>query len=282
MMKKFHQFKVKGDTYWKVCPFLFGDKMKVIKRDLGKDFKQIKLLCLSDFHIGDELCNLKLIRSVLEEVKNSDNTFIILNGDLIDNATRTSVGSVYQDNGLTPMQQIVMLCDLLEGVKERILCISNGNHELRTMKSDGIDIVRIVARQLGIEDRFSPGWWYLYLSFGMSNKNREITYRITGIHGYGGGRKNGGKINNLVEMSDKVIADLYVMGHTHTPIMTRNSIFMPDDQHKTLVKLEKYYLMTNSFLEYGGYGEQYGFTPSTTEHQEAILDGTKKRIKIIM
>ena len=40
--------------------------------------------------------------------------------------------------------------------------------------------------------------------------------------------------------------------------------------------------MTNSFLEYGGYGEQYGYTPSTTEHQEAILDGTKKQIKLIM
>ena len=256
--------------------------MKVIKRDLGEQFKQIKVLCLSDMHIGDSLCNLKLIRSVLEQVKNSDNTFIILNGDLIDNATKTSVGSVYQDNGLTPMEQIVMLCDLLEGVKSRILCITNGNHELRSMKQDGIDIVRIVAKQLGIEDRYSEGWWYLYLTLGMGNKQRPIMYTITGVHGYGGGRKNGGKINNLVEMSDKVIADVYVMGHTHTPIMTRNSIFVPDYQHRCLVQKDKYYLMTNSFLEYGGYGEQYGFTPSTTEHQEMILDGTKKLIKIIM
>ena len=256
--------------------------MKVIKRDLGQDFKKIKVLALSDFHIGDELCNLKLIRSVLDEVKNSNDTFIILNGDLIDNATKTSVGSVYQDNGLTPMEQIVMLCDLLEPVKEHILCITNGNHELRTMKNDGVDIIRLVARQLGIEDRYAEGWWYLYLSFGMTNKQRPMLYTLTGIHGYGGGRKNGGKINNLVEMSDKVVADIYVMGHTHTPIMTRNSIFIPDYQHKSLVKKDKYYLMTNSFLEYGGYGEQYGYTPSTTEHQEIELDGTKKGIRLIL
>lgn len=256
--------------------------MKVIKRDLGTQFKEIKLLCLSDFHIGDELCNLKLIREVLNNVKESPNTFIVLNGDLVDNATKNSVGSVYQDNGLTPMEQIVMLCDLLEPIKEKILCITNGNHELRTMKDDGIDIIRLVARQLGIEDRYSEGWWYLYLTLGMGNKQRPIMYTITGTHGYGGGRKNGGKINNLVEMSDKVIADLYVMGHTHTPIITRNTIYVPDYQHKSLVKKDKYYLMTNSFLEYGGYGEQYGFTPSTTEHQEAILDGTKKQIKLIL
>ena len=255
--------------------------MKVIKRDLGEEFKNIKILALSDFHIGDQLCNLKLIRSVLEEVKNSDNTFVILNGDLMNNATKTSVSDVYNEE-LTPMEQIVRLCDLLEGIKERILVISCGNHELRTYKNDGVDIIRLVARQLGIEDRYAEGWWYLYLSFGMTNKQRPMLYTLTGIHGYGGGRKNGGKINNLVEMSDKVIADVYIMGHTHTPIMTRNSIFIPDYQHRTLVQKDKYYLMTNSFLEYGGYGELYGYTPNTTEHQELILDGTKRKIKIIM
>ena len=49
-----------------------GERMKIIKRDLGKEFKNIKVLALSDFHIGDSLCNLKLIRSVLDEVKASD------------------------------------------------------------------------------------------------------------------------------------------------------------------------------------------------------------------
>ena len=257
--------------------------MKVIRRDLGKDFKEIKLLCLSDFHIGDELCNLKLIKEVLEEVRTSPNTFIILNGDLMDNATSSSVGDTYMST-LTPTQQILKLCDLLEPIKDKILVIHPGNHEGRTLKNDGVDIIRLVAKQLHIEDRFSEGWWYLYLSFGFNEvkKDRPILYTITGIHGYGGGRKNGGKINNLVEMSDKVIADLYVFGHTHTPIITRNTIYLPDYQHRTLVKKDKYYLMTNSFLEYGGYGEKYGYTPSTTEHQEAILDGTKKQIRLIL
>ena len=255
--------------------------MKVIKRDLGTEFKSIKLLALSDLHIGDRLCNLKLIKDVLEEVKNSDNTFIILNGDLINNATKNSVSNVYDDN-LTPMESIVKLCEILEPIKNRILVIHPGNHEARTYKEDGIDIIRIVAKQLGIEDRFSEGWWYLYLTLGLGEKGRPVMYTITGVHGYGGGRKSGGKINNLVEMGDKVIADIYVMGHTHTPIMTRNTIYTPDFQHRTLVKRDKYYLMTNSFLEYGGYGEMLGFTPSTTDHQEMILDGTKKLIKIIM
>lgn len=257
--------------------------MKVIRRDLSKEFKEIKILALSDMHIGDPLCNLKVIKDILENVKNSPNTFIILNGDLMNNSIKNSVGDVYCES-MTPTEQILRLCDLLEPIADRILVIHPGNHENRTNKDDGIDIIKLVAKQLGIEDRFSAGWWYLYLTFGLSEKykDRPMMYTITGVHGYGGGRKNGGKINNLVEMSDKVIADLYIMGHTHTPIVTRNTIFIPDYQHKTLIQKDKYYLMTNSFLDYGGYGELYGFTPSTTENQEAILSGTKKLIKIII
>lgn len=250
--------------------------MKVIKRDLSQSLKEIKIIALSDWHIGDQLCNLKKIKEVLEEVKKNDNTYIILNGDLANTAIKTSVSDVYSEQ-LTPTEQILTICELLEPVKDKILVIHPGNHENRILKNDGVDIIYLAAKQLGIEDRFSAGWWYLYLTLGMSTKQRPVMYTITGCHGYGGGRKYGGKINNLVEMSDKVVADLYVMGHTHTPIITRNSIFVPDYQHRSLVQKDKYYLMTNSFLEYGGYGEQYGFTPGTTEHQEAILDGTKRK-----
>lgn len=255
--------------------------MKIIKVELSSEYKEIKLYPISDLHIGDANCNIEAIKKVLEEIKESDNTFTILNGDLINNATKNSVSDVYSEK-LTPMEQIIKLVDLLEPIKDKILVIHPGNHENRTYKEDGVDITRIVAKQLGIEDRFSETWWYLYLTLGKGDKGRPIMYTITGVHGYGGGKKNGGKINNLVEMSDKVIADVYIMGHTHTPIMTRNTIYVPDYQHRTLVKKDKYYLMTNSFLNYGGYGELYGFTPSTTEHQEMILDGKKKMIKIIM
>lgn len=77
---------------------------------------------LSDFHIGDSLCDLKLIKSVLDEVKNSDNTFIILNGDLMNNSIKNSVSSIY-DEVLTPMESIVRLTSLLEPIKDRILVI---------------------------------------------------------------------------------------------------------------------------------------------------------------
>ena len=42
------------------------------------------------------------------------------------------------------------------------------------------------------------------------------------MHGYGGGRKDGGKINRLEDMTNVIIADLYLMSHTHKPISTKS------------------------------------------------------------
>jgi hypothetical protein len=83
-------------------------------------------------------------------------------------------------------------------------------------------------------------------------------------------------------MSQTVIADLYIMGHTHKPLSTKSAIYLPDYGNNTLNKKQLYYLMTNSFLDYGGYGEKLGFTPTDNTPTEAILDGTKRRIKVIL
>lgn len=260
--------------------------MKIIKVNLndecGEIIDKLTIIPIADVHIGDKLSNLKLLKEVLERIKKEEHTYTIINGDLCNMALKNSKSDVYSDN-LSPMEQVLKATDLLEGIKNKILVISSGNHEDRTQKETNIDVARLIARQLGIEDRYASGWWYLYLTFGQDKKKRPITYGITGIHGYGGGRKSGGKINRLEDMSQVVIADMYLMSHTHKPISTKNCIYMPYYQSKALSKQEMYYLMTNSFLESdGGYAEKMGFSPSNTSITEAKLDGAKKKIKLII
>lgn len=260
--------------------------MKVIKVNLnnerGEILDNLTIIPIADVHIGDKLSNLKLLKEVLLRIKEEPNTYTIINGDLCNMALKNSKSDVYSDN-LSPMEQVLKATELLEGIKSKILVISTGNHEDRTQKETSIDVTRLIAKQLGIEDRYANGWWYLYLTFGEDIKKRPITYGITGIHGYGGGRKSGGKINRLEDMSQVVIADLYLMSHTHKPITTKNCIYIPYYQSKALSKQEMYYLMTNSFLESdGGYAEKMGFPPSNTSITEAKLNGTKRKIKLMI
>lgn len=257
--------------------------MKIIKVDLDRDIKELTIIPLSDVHIGDKLSNLKLLKECLERIKNEPHTYTIINGDFCNTALKNSKSDVYADS-MTPMEQLNTMVDLLEPIKDKILVIAPGNHEQRILRETSIDVTKLVARQLHIEDRYSDGWWYLYLRFGEKESGRRapMCYQITGYHGSGGGRKIGGKANRLVDMSQVVIADLYIQGHQHQQIATKSAIYIPDYANNALTKKELYYLMSNSFLDYGGYGETLGFNPTSNHPTEAILDGRRRKIKMLV
>lgn len=256
--------------------------MKIIKKELPESIDKLTIIPISDVHIGDKTANLKAFREVLERIKNEPNTYTILNGDLCNVALKNSKSDVYSDE-LTPMEQVIQIINFLEPIKDKILVMSNGNHEDRITKDTSIDVLNLVARQLHIEQVYSNSWWYLYLSFGKDRKGRSVNYTLTGYHGSGGGRKSGGKINRLEEMSQVVIADVYIMSHTHKPIATKGIIYTPYYQSKALTKQEMYYLMSNSFVEYeGSYAEKMGMIPSHTGTTEAVLDGKQKKIKLVL
>jgi len=264
--------------------------MKVIIRNLEKEdkkyksCKEIKILPLSDIHLGSKQLNKKLLLEAIDQVKNDPYTFTILNGDLIDMTLKSSVGSVYE-NELSPMEQVEQLIKLLEPIKDKILVVSMGNHERRCEKETNIDVLKLVCSQLGILDKYANGVWYLYLYFGEKVQGRKapMVYTISGYHGSGGGRGIGGKANRLTDMSNIAVADLYIMVHTHTPMGMKKSIYIPDYSNKSLTLREMHYLMTNSFLEYNNsYGEIQGYHPCSTSLTEAILDGTKRKIKVVI
>ena len=259
--------------------------MKIVRVNLNQERNEIvddiTIKPISDIHLGDKLCNLKALKKVLQEIKDEPNTYTILNGDMCNVALKNSKSDVYSDD-MSPMEQMIELSSLLEPIKDKILVIGSGNHDMRIAKETNIDIIRVVARELGIEERYAEGMWYLFLQFGKCRRGRPIQYEITGYHGNVGGRKPGSKINRLEEMSAISIADLYLMSHSHKPIITKGITYMPDEQHQTMIKKELYYLMTNSFVEYGGYAETMGLPPSNTGMTEALLNSKVKKIKLSM
>lgn len=256
--------------------------MKIIKRELDTDIKKLTIIPISDVHIGDKTANIKAFKEVLERIKNEPNTYTILNGDLCNVALKNSKSDVYSDE-LTPMEQVIQIINFLEPIKDKILVMSNGNHEDRITKDTSIDVLYLVAKQLQIEQVYSPSWWYLYLSFGKSNKQRPMLYTLTGYHGSGSSQTTGAKANKVKKMSQVVLADVYIMSHVHEPINTKGIIYVPDYQHKSIVKKEMYYSISNAYVEYeGSYAEKMGLVPSNTGINEIELNGQKKLVKLIM
>lgn len=256
--------------------------MKVIRKTLPKEIEKLTIIPISDVHIGDKQADLKAFKDTIDRIKNEPNTYTILNGDLCNVALKNSKSDVYSDD-LTPMEQVLKVIEFLEPIKDKILVMSNGNHEDRITKETSIDVLQLVAKQLRIEQVYSPSWWYLYLGFGESNKHKNVLYTITGYHGSGNGNTTGAKANRAKKMSQVVLADIYIMSHVHEPINTKGVIYVPDYQHRSIVKKEMYYSISNSYVEYeGSYAERMGLIPSNNGTSEIELDGHKKLVKLIL
>ena len=108
--------------------------MKVIKIDLPRELSSMELHVFADEHLGDEHCDVKRLIQRIEYVKNTPSAYCILNGDIVDNATRTSIGDVYAQE-FNPMEQLKRAVELFEPIKDKILLVTHGNHENRTYKN---------------------------------------------------------------------------------------------------------------------------------------------------
>lgn len=252
--------------------------MKEIKVYLPSDLTQIELHTFADEHIGDENSDIKRVLQRIEYVKNTPNAYCILNGDIIDNATKTSIGDTYTQV-FNPMEQLKKAVELFEPIKDKILCITHGNHENRTYRKEGINISYMIATQLGLADRYTATSAVLFLRFGKdSSRNHgcKIAYTIYVLHGSGGGRKEGAKAIRLADLAGIVDTDIYIHSHTHLPMIMKQAFHRIDHRHSLVSLVDKLFVNTAANLTYGGYGEAGAFKPSSTDTPVIYLSGTKK------
>ena len=252
--------------------------MKEIKVYLPDDLTQIELHTFADEHIGDENSDIKRVLQRIEYVKNTPNAYCILNGDIIDNATKTSIGDTYTQV-FNPMEQLKKAVELFEPIKDKILCITHGNHENRTYRKEGINISYMIATQLGLADRYTSTSAVIFLRFGKDsprNHCRKIAYTIYVLHGSGGGRKEGAKAIRLADLAGIIDTDIYIHSHTHLPMIMKQAFHRIDHHHSQVALVDKLFVNTAANLTYGGYGEAQAFKPSSTDTPVIYLNGTKK------
>ena len=260
--------------------------MKTIKVNLTSELKTVEIHTFSDWHIGDSSCKYDNITGQIEAVKNAKNAYVICNGDLMNNATKTSVSDSYAER-IPPMEQIETLVKLLEPIKERILMISSGNHEDRTYKTDGIDLMGIVAARLNLIDRYAKEGGIVFLRFGRPSemhgrKDRKMCYTIYATHGTGGGRKEGAKAIRLADMASIIDADIYIHSHTHLPMIMKQAFFRTSTSNSSVSLVEKLFVNTSAQLGYGGYGQKFEFKPSADSCPVIYLNGKKRQMSAKM
>ena len=252
--------------------------MKVIKADLSRDIDILELHIFADEHIGDNCCDIERLKARIAYVADTPNAYCVMNGDIMDYASRSSIGDI-ETREFNIMEQLEKATELFAPIKDKIIAITSGNHEGRSYRKEGIDISKVIAAQLGLADKYAPAAAMVFLRFGeqdLKNHSRPQIYTVYLLHGSGGGRKEGAKAIRLADMASIIDADIYIHSHTHLPMIMKLGYFRTDLKNSAVANVTKLFVNTASNLNYGGYGEAGEFKPNSKDTPVIYLNGHKK------
>lgn len=258
--------------------------MRAIRADLPTGHKSIELLVLADFHYGSPNADRGLIRKDVEYVRDHENAYCVLAGDLLDCAIKTSLGDVYTN--MSPMQELNELAELLRPVSRKVVGVVPGNHEARHYKTNGVDVTRILVDELGISSQYVEDAAVIFLRFGedqsRNGHHRPICYTVYLTHGNGGGRKEGGKIQRLADYADIVDCDCYICGHTHLPAALKLDFARTSPGNSSISYAPHLFVNAAAKLRYNGYGCSGGFKPPNTDTPRIVFDGQRKHMEAVI
>lgn len=241
----------------------------------------IEIIPLGDLHIGSQETNLTAISRAIEHVMEKPNRFVVLTGDLIDNALKTSKSDVYEQT-MPPSQQVRFVADLLEPIHTRILCMVDGNHEARTKRDANISLTHWIALELGLDHIWRPSVAFLYVNLGNAGGGRRgkrrPKYSIAVTHGVGGGLSAGAGLNRNKPYARAMNCDLIITGHTHQPAVGNLLRYDPDLSAGVMVPKRQTILIGTGWMNYGGYGMEKMYDPLPIAPNKAVLSDSQHHI----
>lgn len=244
----------------------------------------ITIYPISDVHLGAPECMQSEWEQFCSRLLREPNSYIVLGGDLVDNATRNSIGGVYEAR-MRPAEAKRLMANMLEPIRDRILCAVTGNHERRSLKECDDDPTYDIMAKLDLEDLYRENLAFLKIQMGQQNGNGSSnpTYMLVVSHGAGGGGLTGSAVNKG-ERFGYVLdgADVLIVGHTHKPFVTQPTK-IKIDAHNNMVKLKPFKVISaTSWLEYGGYAAQKLLLPSSHCLHSITLCGKRKEMVVSM
>lgn len=209
-----------------------------------------QVVFLGDCHLGSPQFDENRLRRMIDYcLKNR--VYVLLMGDLIEMATRQSVGSGVYEQEFPGQTQYEVMLEWLKPLAKAglILGVHRGNHEVRCYELSGVNVSKSLARELGVK-YLGDACWNTFIVGGER-------YSIYSLHGRTGSRFDGTALLALERISTSFFCDLCAMGHAHKAI---NSIVLIQKVvNGRVTEHKKHLLITGSYLKYDqGYGQTLG------------------------
>ena len=246
----------------------------------------IVIIPISDVHLGALEHMQYEWENFCKNVLSQPNVYVTLGGDLINNATRTSVSNVFKET-MRPSEQKRKMAEMLKPLAKagRILCAVSGNHERRSGKDADDDPMYDIICKLDLEDIYRENMAFVKIQMGNSNHNglNNPTYCLAITHGAGGGIYTGGAVNRNERFGYVIDGiDGLIVGHTHKGSITKPSkVYV--DKHNNKVSMKPFVVVSSvPWMNFGDYALQKMLLPATSgDPQKLLLHGKQKKISLM-
>jgi UDP-2,3-diacylglucosamine pyrophosphatase LpxH len=231
-----------------------------------------ELMLVGDVHLGSpQFDQPRFLRQLDFILKNG--LYVLLMGDLLEMATRTSVGAGVYEQDRIGQTQFEQMAEWLKPLakKNLILGLLTGNHEERVYQATGVNVSKALARELGVS-YLGDACWNV---FRVGNQR----YTVYSLHGRSGARFDGTALLALERVSTSFDADVVCMGHMHK---CANASTVTQRVVSGRVKeFKKHLILTGGYVSYdGGYGQTAGLPISKLGSPKVKLFSNKHDVSI--
>jgi predicted phosphodiesterase len=254
--------------------------MDITPHEFPADWECLELYPLADLHVGDPKTDIPLFQRFVRYIGEAPNRIVVGVGDLMNNAIKTSVSNVYAET-MPPNEQRKWLAEELLPIKDRILCLLDGNHEHRSKKDVDLSQMEALAEKLGVP--YYQDEAALKISLGSKYNGKPATYVVYLNHGFGGGKRPGSALNNIELMALSLEGvDIVITGHVHKQMAYRFSSRVFDPRNNTVTQVPRLCVVAAPWQDYGGYAARKGYVPGVKGKTPIILHGREKVAQAII
>lgn len=224
----------------------------------------VQLAPLYDVHMGHAHHDAERFARHLRWIRETPNVLTWNGGDLIENASKLSVGAGVYDQDLQPEKQVITAALKLSTIAHKMLFALPGNHEDRTDVL-GVSVASWMSALL--ETPYFPDYCFCTIKWRGNN------FRILAHHGSGGAQTAGGQ--RMAARKDIGWAkpfDLIWTGHLHSPLV--DTLYQTDFDQKTGRAVERtgLVIISPSYLKFfGTYAAKKRYPPGYRGLSSVIL-----------
>ena len=247
--------------------------LKINIDDVPTFTEPVVIIPVSDLHLGSIAHDSEVWNRVKKVIKETPKCYwfgmgdygefipvkdLRFDGNTISKELKNRVGEILTAN-------INLVIEEFKEIKDKCLFLLSGNHDDKYRKHIGIDILKIIADRIGLNQNYFPYESIASIFFGARSR---YSLKMYVSHGWGGGLHKGAKLNRVANVAKNFDADIIIAGHSHDMLAAPDIVLRANSTGTIINEHIRWLIRVSGFRKsrscVSSYEEYAGYPPNVT------------------